>query len=154
MVDEDGVVNATFDMVEAYTAIYTEMKSTAGATTADLNKTYAELLTAKDQRNMDVTEMLENASGMTYDALGQILSRYNIRLEDALDDAAGYGLESTGFGKVRLTNWEAFAKKVFKTEDLAAIANTPEYISAFKAYNDGLIELNKNTEKVIVDEVK
>jgi len=35
-------------MVEVYAAIYAEMTRTAGATTADLNSTYAKLLTAKD----------------------------------------------------------------------------------------------------------
>jgi hypothetical protein len=35
-------------MVEIYAAIYAEMTKTAGATTADLNTTYAKLLTAND----------------------------------------------------------------------------------------------------------
>jgi len=48
MVDENGVVKETFDMVSVYAAIYNKMKSTAGATTADLNNAYAKLLTARD----------------------------------------------------------------------------------------------------------
>jgi hypothetical protein len=31
--------------------------------------------------------------------------------------------------------------------------NTEEYISAFKAYNDSLIELNNKTEQAIIEEV-
>ena len=69
-VNADGVITAAYDMVEVYAAIYAEMSVTEGRTTAGLNEAYAKLLTAADQQEIDAIEMLSNAQGMTYDALG------------------------------------------------------------------------------------
>jgi len=64
-------------MVSVYAQIYAEMKNTEGRTQTGLNEAYAKLLTAADQQEIDAIEMLSNAQGMTYDALGQMLSKYN-----------------------------------------------------------------------------
>jgi len=48
MADANGVVNDTFNMVQAYHAIYDKMRTAAGATVAGLNDVYAEMLTAED----------------------------------------------------------------------------------------------------------
>ena len=152
---ENGVVQAGFDMVEVYAAIYAEMQTAAGHTTAGLNAVYAKMLTAQDQQNIDIIDALSNAEGMTYDALGEILTKYsNQTLEQFVKKASNNGIERRGFGKIRITDWETFAKAAFNVEDLNAISNTEEYISAFKAYNDGLISMNQQVEKNIIQEIK
>ena len=153
-VDEDGVIKSGLEMASVYEAIYNEMKTTNGNTLGGLNEAYAKVLNAQDQQNIDVIDALQNASGMTYDALGKMLATYGKSLEDYMSNPSFFGLERTGFGKVKIIDWESFAKSIFNVEDLASIQNTDEYISAFKAYNDNLISLNKKTEKAIVDEVK
>ena len=91
---------------------------------------------------------------MSYADFGKLLASYNIKFEDFMNNAAtAITVMRDGFGNIRITDWEGFAKSIFKVEDLNSIKNTPEYISAFKAYNDGLIELNKKTEKTIKDEI-
>jgi len=81
-VDVNGVVQAGFSMVEVYAAIYAEMSRTAGATTAGLNDAYAQLLTAQDQTNIDITEALKNGNGMSYADFGNLLAKYDIKFED------------------------------------------------------------------------
>ena len=148
-----GVVKETFNMVQAYQKIYDEMKVTAGATTAGLNDAYAQLLTIQDQTNIDITEALKNGNGMSYADFGNLLAKYDIKFEDYMTDHWDTVMRD-GFGNIRITDWEGFAKNIFKTDNLDAIRNTDEYISAFKAYNDGLIELNKNTEEAITEEIQ
>ena len=152
-VDDNGVVKAGFNMVEVYAAIYAEMTKTAGETTAGLNDAYAKLLTAQDQTNIDITEALKNGNGMSYADFGDLLAKYDIKFEEYMAEHWDTVMRD-GFGNIRITDWEGFAKNVFKTDNLDAIRNTDEYIGAFKAYNDGLIELNKNTEQAITDEIK
>ena len=152
MLDGENVVNSSFDMVAVYRNIYSQMAKTNGATISGLNDVYAELLTAEDRQNVDIVDMLKNASGMSYDSLGKLLARYNITLEQVLQNeatAAQFGLERTGFGQVRLTNWDAFAKSVFNTDDLKALYNNPDYISAYHSYIDGLITINETAEEII-----
>lgn len=152
MLDGENVVNSSFDMVAVYRNIYSQMAQTNGATISGLNDVYAELLTAEDRQNVDIVDMLKNASGMSYDSLGKLLARYNITLEQVLQNeatAAQFGLERTGFGQVRLTNWDAFAKSVFNTDDLKALYNNPDYISAYHSYVDGLITMNETAEDII-----
>jgi hypothetical protein len=101
MVDDNGVVNSTFDLVKAYQAIYEKMSELNTATIAELNSAYATLLSAEDQTNIDITSALKNASGMSYNEFGQLLSRYNIKLESLLqNELTAYmaGIERTGFG--------------------------------------------------------
>ena len=153
-VDSKGVVQAGFDMVEVYSAIYAEMDTAAGKTTQGLNQVYAKLLTAQDQKNIDTLEALQNAQGMTYEALGEILAKYsNQTLKEFVNNANTNGIERTSFGKINITDWNIFAEQVFG-DQLDQIRNTPEYVSAFEAYNDSLINLNRQTEKAIVEEAK
>jgi len=47
--DGGVVITAVSSMVDAYANIYKQMSATAEATTAELNSTFAKLLTARDQ---------------------------------------------------------------------------------------------------------
>jgi len=52
-----------------------------------------------------------------------------------------------GGDKLRINDFTKFAQLMNWDFD------SPEYISAFKAYNDGLIEVNRQVEKSIADEI-
>lgn len=145
-VDENGVVQTGFDMVAIYAAIYDEMTNTAGATTAGLNDAYAKLLTASDQQNIDIVDALQNTSGMTYEALGKMLANYGKSLTEFMANASKNGIKKTGFGKIKITDWNTFAQSVWG-DNLSQIENTPEYINAFKEYSNGL-------KQAIVDGIK
>ena len=148
-VDANGMITAVNDLVAAYASLYQQMKSTAQASTSQLNSAYAKMLNAADQKETDAIEALSNGSGMTYDALGELLARNNVRLEDAMVSAAAYGLEKIGGGKVRITDFNRFAQQLGLTQDY----NSEEYVSALKSYNDAIIELNNKTEKAIAEEL-
>ena len=149
MVDNNGVINETFNMVAAYTKIYENMKDTAGKTQLDLNKAYAYVLTAGEQQEINAIEAMSNAMGMTYYQLGEILGKQGKDLEDFMKNrAANLGIEQIGNGKIRLNDFNAFA------QEMGWEYGSEEYLSTFKAYNDSLIELNRQTEKSILEEVK
>ena len=146
-VDYNGVVQAGFDMVSVYAQIYAEMKNTEGRTQTGLNEAYAKLLTAADQQEIDAIEMLSNAQGMTYDALGQMLSKYNQSLEEWMSNPDYYGITAIGAGKIRITDWESFSS------GLGLVGGTEEYIDAYKSFNDGVIEQNKKIKENIKSEI-
>jgi len=50
-------------------------------------------------------------------------------------------------GKVKVTNFESFA------DALGIETNSPEYLEAFKSYNDALIKESQFVEKTINDEL-
>ena len=153
--DNTAVITAVGNMVDAYVQIYARMLQDANVTTADLNNTYAKLLTAKDQSNIDIVDALSNATDMTYETLATLLTKYSEHtLQEVTDNPQAFGIQMTGMGKVAIKNWEAFAKSVWNVEDLAEVQNNPQYISAFKSYNDALIEMNKSAEDAITEEVK
>jgi len=90
-----------------------------------------------------------DAMGMTYDTLGQILGKSGIKLEDWINDTANQSMfERIGAGKIRITDFTKFAAQQ------GWQPGSEEYTSAFKAYNDSLIEYNKNVEENITNEVK
>lgn len=141
-------------MVAAYLAIYQQMQKTAGATQADLNNAYAKVLTANDQKRIDTLEALENASGMTYEAFGEILNQYGSNigeeygksLEYVMAHQQDFGIESDGFGKVRITDFAQFAEKMQLNFD------SPEYMEAYSNWVDNLIETRDNTVKQVFTE--
>mgnify|MGYP007013875202 CR=1 FL=1 len=120
------------------------MKSTAVATQSELNAAYAKVLTAAEQKDVDAVEALGNAMGMTYDALGEMLAKYGKDLEIVMNSPNAFGLEKIGAGQVRIKDFSTFASQMGWEQDSEA------YISAFKQYNDSLIEYNKH----IADEIK
>ena len=138
-VNADGVITATYDMVEVYAKIYAEMSQTAGATTAGLNETYVKLLTAQDQENADITDILSNASGMTYDAFATILTRYGISLQSVLANAENYGVIRTGYGKIAITNFNKFQEKLGQYFNGVIDKTSQEYLEAYSSYVDSQV---------------
>jgi len=88
-----------------------------------------------------------DAMGMTYDALGTLLGKYGKELETWLRQNTGL-YEKIGAGKIRITDFSQFAS------NMGWQPGSEEYTSAFKTYNDSLIELNNKIEKSIFDEIK
>jgi len=87
---------------------------------------------------------------MTYDALGTLIQKYgegvNADLEYVMNNAEAYGLERTGFGKVRITDFKTFAKLIGLNE---VDESKPEYVEAYSDYLDYRAELeNKEAERV------
>ena len=76
---------------------------------------------------------------MTYEAFGEILTKYggtiSSSLENVLKHPEDFGVESTGFGKVRITDFNRFAS--FMKFDI----NSPEYAEAYSSWVDSMIEL-------------
>ena len=143
------VITAVGDMIGAYVAIYQQMKTTAGHTTADLNNLYVKLATEMDQKNIDTRDTLSNAFDMSYEDFNALLAKYNPRvfLEDILtsaDKMLEYGIQRTGFGTINITDFNSFATK------MGWDTNSVEFLEYYSQYVDGLIEQSdKNTEKYL-----
>jgi len=121
------------------------MKDTGVWTTSELNSAYAKVLTASEQKDIDAVDTLNNAMGMSYDALGNMITKYSeSTLEEIMKMPEIYGLEKIGAGQVRIKDFNLFASEMGWEQDSEA------YTSAFKQYNDNLIEYNKH----IADEIK
>jgi len=107
--DGTAVVATMADLVQVYARIYNEMQATGEATITQLNSVYAQMLTARDQGNIDAISALDNAMGMTYEELGNLLAQYGRgamnSLEFAMNHMAGIGLEMLGNGQVRIANF-------------------------------------------------
>jgi hypothetical protein len=57
-----------------------------------------------------------------------------------------------GNGKIRINNFDDFLQSIPGLANLDK--NSEEYLSAFNAYNNSLVELNRQTEKNILEEVQ
>lgn len=147
-VNSDGVVEKVGDLVTAYTELYTQMQSNSVATTSELNAAYAKVLTAGEQKDIDAVSTLENAMGMTYDALGSLLANYGTNLKYVAAHWEEYGISQIGNGKIRIDDFTTFANQIGLTD-----ISSEEYITAFKAYNDSIIELDHKTRDTIYDEL-
>ena len=143
-VDENGLVSSVEKMANAYKAIYNQMKSTAGRTQTDLNKVYAQFLTAGEQDEIDVVEFLGDAVSMTYETLGEFLGKRGQSLEKWLKKNQDK-YEKIGAGKIRITNFQAMAK------DLGLEFGSEEYFSALHDYNEKLIKQEEDRKQLFKD---
>lgn len=135
-------------LTQAYAALYNALKKNNEKTITDLNSAYAKMLTSAESQEINAINTLQNAVSMTWEQLGEILTQEGKYLEDVFNNMAAYGVGSIGAGKVRIYDFTKFA------EQMGWDPSSDEYVSAYKAYNDGLIALNNQAEKAIVEEVK
>jgi len=150
VVDETtGLVTSVKNMAKAYKDIYDNMKGAAGRTQKQLNSVYASYLTSSKKSEIDAISTLNDAMGMTYEALGELLGDYGKSLETFANNLNLYGLEDIGGDQVRINDFRAFASGVGLTD-----SHSEAYISAFKAYNDSLIALDNSTRNAITEEVQ
>ena len=148
-VNADGVVTTVGNLVEAYKSLYDQMKDTGEATLAEINEALGKYLDNRDGEQQAI-DALSNAANMTYSQLAEIYTQAGIELTEELVDAmeeVGI-IKGLGGNKLMIQDFRAFAKQMNWGE------GSEEYINAFKAYNDSLIEYDRQTEKSIVEEIK
>ena len=150
--DGSAVITSMGNMADAYNMLYTQMAFNAQSTQKELNNVYAQYLTASEQGNIDAIEAMGNAMGMTYEAFGDLLAQYGKNgfesLQYALNNSIDLGgIKQLGNGKIRIENFQKFA------EQMNWEIGGEEYTTAFKAYNDALIELDKKTSSEITEEL-
>lgn len=147
-----AVVKAVGDMVEAYARLYYQMKNSAEATTQELNSVYAQMLTARDQSRIDAISALNDAMGMSYEDLGNLIGKYGkdewSSLEYMMQHSLTAGIESLGNGQVRIRDFEAFSRQMNWQ------VNGEAYLEAYSSYRDALIELETKTSTNITNEIK
>jgi len=87
---------------------------------------------------------LENAANMSFDALAQLFNTYGHNLEKELPDLLRNNTVGlTGFGSIRIFNFEAFAKQ------LGLAKNSPEYYEAYSKYADSMADFYNSTNNII-----
>lgn len=145
--DNNAVITQIGEISDAYKAYYDALKESGEATLAALNEAYAKVLETKNGRDKEqaAIDALGDAAGMTYTTFAAILSNAGVEMSD---DIVKLYTESMGGNKMRIKDFTGFASAMGWKSD------SEEYISAFKTYNDSLIELNRKSEKTIVQEVQ
>ena len=143
------VVESAANLYEAYNDLLHRMVATGEATLADLNKVAALALENRDGEQQ-VIDALGDAAGMTFTRFGEILADAGIELtEDMINNLkAANIIKLMGGNKMQIIDFNAFADLMHWD------ANSEEYISAFKSYNDSLIEMNRQAERNILEEAE
>ena len=145
-IDNNGVIKSIGDLNKAYSNYYQKLKDTNGATTAAINAAYAKVLETSDGEQV-IIDALSDAANMTYTRLGDILASAGKRLDDEFNNVSQY-IESIGGNKIRIKDFAGFANYMGWKE------NSEEYWSAFKTYNDAMVELNRKAEHNIMEELQ
>lgn len=147
-----ALITKVGDINKAYEHYLNELRDSGEATLVDLNEATAIFLETNESEKTEVIETLSKAASMTYSEFANVLTKAGIELtEDMMGQLEEADIiKKLGGGKMQIIDFKSFADLM----DWDIDANSEEYISAFKAYNDALIELNRKTEKVITDEIK
>ena len=146
--DGSVVITSVTSMTDAYSRLYAQMSQESAKTTASLNSLYAKFLTSIDQSEADAIATLNDAMGMSYEALGELLTKYNKSLETAIKNSSDWGIRSLGNGQVQIFDFDAFAKEMEWSPDSMA------YKEARKSYNDAMIEFDRKFGENLFNEVK
>ena len=143
------VVETAANLYEAYNDLLHRMAATGEATLADLNKVAALALENRDGEQQ-VIDALGDAAGMTFTRFGEILANAGVQLtEDMVNNLEAAGIiDLMGGNKMKIIDFQAFADLMHWDAD------SEEYISAFKTYNDSLIEMNRQAERNILEEAE
>ena len=143
------VVQSAANLYEAYNDLLRRMTRTGEATLADLNKVAALALENRDDEQQ-VIDALGDAAGMTFTRFGEILADAGIQLtEDMVNQLeAANIIDLMGGNKMKIADFQAFA------DLMNWDANSEEYVSAFKSYNDSLIDMNRQAERNILEEAQ
>ena len=143
------VVKTAANLYEAYDNLLKKMAATGEATLADLNKVAALALENRDGEQV-IIDALGDAASMTYTRFGEILAQEGIELsEDLVDTLTKAGIiKQLGGANMAITDFQGFA------DLMGWEAGSEQYVSAFKTYNDSLIEMNRQAESNILEEAK
>ena len=143
----NAVIKSITDIGAAYAAYYDALAKSGEATLEALNEAKAKVLETQGDRykEQSAIDALGDAVGMTYTAFAAILSDAGIEMTD--DIIRDY-TESLGGNKMRIKDFASFAR-VMKWD-----YDSEEYTSAFKSYNDALIERNTQVKDNINEELQ
>lgn len=143
------VVESAANLYDAYNELLNRLKATGEATLADINKVAALALENKDSEQQAI-DALGDAAGMTYTRFGEILAQAGYELsEELMSQLTSAGIvKQLGGSKMQIADFSAFA------DLMGWNAGSEEYVSAFKSYNDSLIDMNRKAEKNILEEAK
>lgn len=147
---DSAVIKAVGDVADAYLAYYNKLVTSEKATVAALNGAMAKVLETREDSN--IIDALGDAASMTYSQLGEILATKGKKLTEDFVKQYSDAIQSIGGGKVRITNFDKFATEIMGWTDIDK--NSEEYISAFKTYNDSLVDMNRKAERNIIEEVQ
>ena len=143
------LVQTAANLYKAYKDLLDQMSKSGEATLADLNKVAGLALDNKDGQQVAI-DALGDAANLTYSRLGEIFTSANkLMTEELVQDWTDKGLIKTfGGNKIQITDFAKFANLMgFDT-------GSPEYVSAFKTYNNSLIEMNRQAERNILEEAQ
>lgn len=147
-----ALITKVGDINKAYEHYLNELRNSGEATLVDLNEATAIFLETNESEKTEIIETLSKAASMTYSEFANVLTKAGIELTEGMINQLEEAdiIRKLGGGKMQIIDFKSFADLM----DWDIDANNEEYISAFKAYNDALIELNRKTEKAITDEIK
>ena len=144
-----AVVESAANLYEAYNNLLQRMAATGEATLAELNNVAAKALENRDGEQQAI-DALGDASSMTYTRFGEILAQQGIELtEQLINSMTNAGMiKQLGGAKMAITDFQGFA------DLMGWEAGSEEYISAFKTYNDSMIQMNRQVERNILEEAQ
>lgn len=150
-----AVVESAANLYEAYNNLLQRMAATGEATLADLNKVAALALENRKTGDSKASEQyiidaLGDAANMTYTRFGELLTSAGYRLSEELInswDKLGI-IKDFGGSKLAITDFSKFA------DIMGWEAGSEQYTSAFKTYNDSMIQMNRQVERNILEEAQ
>ena len=146
-----ALITSVGNINEAYIVYLDKLRASGEATLVDLNEATAMTLETNESERTEAIEALGKAASMTYSEFANILTKAGIELTEGMINQLEEAdiIKKLGGGKMQIIDFKSFADLMHWDID----ANSEEYVSAFKAYNNALIELNRKTEKTIADEI-
>lgn len=131
------VIQSATNLYQTYLGIYEHLKNSGTATLEELNNIVAKAYEAKDQA--ELTSLMSGLTDITYSALANIFTAVNEQMTPTLlNNLFKTGsLTALGAGKIRINDFEQF------TRAMGVDPTSQDYYKAFSAFNDQMINLNK-----------
>ena len=141
MVDNNGVVNSTFDAVLAYKQIYEEMALNGERTVADLNNAYADLITANQSEEAAAINILKNGANISSRDLGISMAsgKTTLNLSDYLTE--------TGEVKEGISWLKSLGADQYMITDFDQYAGLKGWTPGSEAYNQAYVEWQESMKE-------
>lgn len=143
------VVQKAANLYDVYNNLYNKMVATGEATLADLNRVAALALDYKDGEQIAI-DSLSKATNLTYSELGEIFTNSGkVMTKELVQEWTDKKIvKAVGGSNIQITDFQAVA------EALELNTDSEEFTSAFKSYNDSLIDMNRQAERNILKEAQ
>lgn len=148
------VVQSVADLYTAYGLILDKLRESGTATLEQINQTAALKIENRKVGDSKASEQyiidaLGDAANMTYTRFGEILATAGYELtEELVNSWNKLGIIKDYGSKLAITDFSQFA------DIMGWEAGSEEYISAFKSYNDAMIQMNRQVERNILEEAQ